>query len=832
MKEILLNISGANYIDLPDLEKPKEKSKPIEYWNIFNKAELLYKSKDYLEAKEEFLKILKYPDPHKSFKLYLLRTFRKIIKEQIENNDLKEAYVTFIEFFDVCKSDITNTDIRKYNRLVNVLNRKYPDSNYHEMELKNDPEIFIDCVKEFPVNLVNETRFKKDKDPRIRFWNKLFFEKYFTIYSGREENVYFIKIRGLNGDIRSEYYPNHSIFHLSSSFNSDKFIISSDDLILYLYSINYGVIKKLDLSSIIDDKYHLRNIDISSDGNFILFSCQDKAYLLNKNLDIIAELKTPIAEPSEDGWEKRTYKDSVDYAEINKNLSVLGMSGNPDYTEIKKRFKKLVLEFHPDRNRENPAASEKLKQIISSYEYLTGESAETFFKESGDEEFYYKSIYKSVFNVPNSNASITTQIGLISKGKDWIYATYLDDKGSKIYLGCYSGKLYSLSKEGIVDIIINCHDTVKSIIKKHSYLFIETNYHLYILKDNEYLTHLKLWKEGILSYLDGYIILRKTNEIKLFSLDGIYISSIRFKNRINDLYQTNRGLNISTTNKTYEIEFEYLKFYDNPPGFLYNDKNYDLEINSLICNLCNTENPYYSIYCQECGETIETDTNSKISLNTTKQAFCPYCNKFLKEKPKRKKKCPFCKNFIYVRTSPKNREKILLTEEGTKKIEEEWKKVHRKNKFLRKFKQYGITENDFKKHQISIVGKTNSDSNDFDIIKSIYNEVISKNNDYHTLKMIHYQMALYLNEEGKNHFRILQEASRMELLNFKQRGVNNVTIITAGEQSCQACQKQENKIFTIDDAIQKMPIPCKKCSYQLYKDRKGFCRCNYGVVYI
>lgn len=54
------------------------------------------------------------------------------------------------------------------------------------------------------------------------------------------------------------------------------------------------------------------------------------------------------------------------------------------------------------------------------------------------------------------------------------------------------------------------------------------------------------------------------------------------------------------------------------------------------------------------------------------EAVCPYCNCSLEKKPGRKKKCPECNNYIYVRTSPKTGEKILITEAQIDIIEEQW----------------------------------------------------------------------------------------------------------------------------------------------------------------
>lgn len=50
---------------------------------------------------------------------------------------------------------------------------------------------------------------------------------------------------------------------------------------------------------------------------------------------------------------------------------------------------------------------------------------------------------------------------------------------------------------------------------------------------------------------------------------------------------------------------------------------------------------------------------------------CPYCNAPLNPVPQRKKKCPSCGKFIFVRTRPSDRQRVLVTEEGAKRIDEE-----------------------------------------------------------------------------------------------------------------------------------------------------------------
>ena len=50
---------------------------------------------------------------------------------------------------------------------------------------------------------------------------------------------------------------------------------------------------------------------------------------------------------------------------------VLGISRSADDTEIKKAYRKLARQYHPDVNPDDNTAAEKFKEITESYEVLS-----------------------------------------------------------------------------------------------------------------------------------------------------------------------------------------------------------------------------------------------------------------------------------------------------------------------------------------------------------------------------------------------------------------------------------------------------------------------------
>jgi molecular chaperone DnaJ len=60
-------------------------------------------------------------------------------------------------------------------------------------------------------------------------------------------------------------------------------------------------------------------------------------------------------------------------AETQKNyFAALGLKPGATREEVKKAFKELAFQYHPDRNPHNPWAEEKFKETVEAYSYLTG----------------------------------------------------------------------------------------------------------------------------------------------------------------------------------------------------------------------------------------------------------------------------------------------------------------------------------------------------------------------------------------------------------------------------------------------------------------------------
>ena len=207
---------------------------------------------------------------------------------------------------------------------------------------------------------------------------------------------------------------------------------------------------------------------------------------------------------------------------------------------------------------------------------------------------------------------------------------------------------------------------------------------------------------------------------------------------------------------------------------------------------------------------------------------CPHCGQALEQGPPRKKKCPFCKGFLYVGRLPSTRNRVLVTKDQAKKIDLEWGKRYFRERWLGVLQSFGITSNEFDQMKAQLSRKYGKEAGDNDVIWSFLNRLTyerMQTGNWGDLSMLYYSQALFLEEEGKDFSRILEEAQRMKLIEYKEEGIiTQVKISTAGFQSCPSCQTLEGKVLKIDDALREMPIPNKKCTTYWNNPKQGFCR--------
>lgn len=202
---------------------------------------------------------------------------------------------------------------------------------------------------------------------------------------------------------------------------------------------------------------------------------------------------------------------------------------------------------------------------------------------------------------------------------------------------------------------------------------------------------------------------------------------------------------------------------------------------------------------------------------------CPYCNVELEKFPLRKTKCKACGKFYYSKRLPSETKKRIVTEKEKKQIDKQWDEKFFLDEWCAFFSTFDFTKGYIKRHIGSFKIKR-------DGAWSLFQKALAvalKRNKFHEASMLYYKMAIFVAEENKDPFEYLKLSSKMSLLNYKNQGTKKVRILSAGSLSCSECNEQNGEVYSIDEALNKMPLPNKNCSYHFYPENKrySFCRC-------
>jgi hypothetical protein len=203
-------------------------------------------------------------------------------------------------------------------------------------------------------------------------------------------------------------------------------------------------------------------------------------------------------------------------------------------------------------------------------------------------------------------------------------------------------------------------------------------------------------------------------------------------------------------------------------------------------------------------------------------AACPYCNQILEKKPKRKMKCPHCGEDIFVRSRQDLFPSILLTEQDAR--------VADHFQTLMGIATFEVSQADFFRERRQLAERFGSQPASGDILWSLYQRTA---HDFAAAgelppPLLYFLMAHFLYDEGREFRHVLRASNEMELRQYQESlRVHKVSISTGGNASCEACQKLEGRVFTIDEALEQAPIPCKQCTFELSPGKPGWCRCGY-----
>lgn len=206
-------------------------------------------------------------------------------------------------------------------------------------------------------------------------------------------------------------------------------------------------------------------------------------------------------------------------------------------------------------------------------------------------------------------------------------------------------------------------------------------------------------------------------------------------------------------------------------------------------------------------------------------ASCPYCSAALAKMPSRKSNCPKCGLTIFVKSTPDDRTRRLMTKDQADEAERAWA--------LRSALIQGnnTLESIGAGHRADEL-RAGTDAPEVEQrLLGIVAEVAAGETDFHKQKMAHSQLAVMLAKRGdRGFFNHLCQAAHCELdrIASTRLGVNLVDIRPGGDAP--QCLAMVRRSVPLHEARRDMPIPNPHCPRPMGEIQQGFCTCYYLVA--
>ncbi len=559
-----IDITKAKIVVLPRLPTANEYQKegishPQEYWESYNKGQSLYGRGWYEKAKVEFLKI--YDNEHgNAYFSHLLRTYRQGAERFIEKKKYEDALREYTEMFIKCPNT-TNTDVRKYNKLIDAMGADVKKKQLIEVE-KEEPEFVCDGKV---IAFLSEA--KKPKGFKIEYDNERLSQ-----YALRNKKqtltplLPYIVVEGNTVQYADTVeFPKTSrkLYRIKTiPTPSTPFMFSTEDLQIYLSDWQFNELQHLDASRYTSEKYHLRCIDMAGDLSAFVFTIVDECYLVNENFKVFGVWRVPYKIDTQDAKYKRETRSgnngNAQNTDVREALNTLGISKDqPTTDDVKQAFRQLTKQYHPDKYK-GEDAEERTKAIIGAYELIKNADLQGVNAADMEDEYWMEVTHTSTFNA--HGFEFTLQMGMVVDPSDWIYGTGMAKDGSRIYLGCYSGKVYSINTEGVADMVyvIPSAEPISEIMECGEYLHISTYSQVYIIhiEEQRFIKAIQLHGEengasGYVKYYEDGFVHVLGDAVTIHDCKGEKLGSVSFAKSLKSICVADGKFVFETASKLY-----------------------------------------------------------------------------------------------------------------------------------------------------------------------------------------------------------------------------------------------------------------------------------------
>jgi len=359
---------------------------------------------------------------------------------------------------------------------------------------------------------------------------------------------------GRNGNVEAQTPLAHGFYRIGVSAMSGSFIGLSRAHIAHAYDERLRLILETDLSKSPeiaairkrlgiapeDLHTHIRTVGLSDDAQRYLFTVVDEAWCIGVNGVGLWGLAVPL----QDGYRLEEAQSGT-RADIQQALDTMGLVLPLAADEVKKRYRSLAKEWHPDVNK-SPGAGVRMQEINNAVSLLVGLSGDELARYSGvrmahapEKSMTFKAQgveFTLSINIPTSEVSAA----------DWIYASAFAANSSRAYVATYSGKVLEVDEAGVPVRYYSIGSVPRRIIDTGERLYLLTDTRLYVLQAGALHALVDVSEGGDLIVAQTGFGLLEKKRFRWFDENSAPVAAVLSKSPLRRVYQNADAVIIET----------------------------------------------------------------------------------------------------------------------------------------------------------------------------------------------------------------------------------------------------------------------------------------------
>ena len=500
----------------------------------------------------------------------IAKAYSKLIIQRMKSGQLAAARQC-VEMFELVLDHVKNVDRRRFNRILAQLDKAGKKHGYTPVDAASLSSLpLFTASDDAPWKLVGERKLQGNERPEPGFDIAAIDARGIWLLDrsgssvGQSEVKSVLRRMDRCGLLIGEKALHHDAYRTGAGAAGSTIAIMDSSGLLHVYNEELNIITESNLRAdprvvdhfrTIDTNYwgefksQVRAVDVAPEGDRYLFTLADEAWCCTTSGRAVWGVVMPLKE----GW-KRVVGRSESFGvsqEVEEALRLFGLSLPVNPVDIKRKYRKLALAHHPDRNAGDPAATEKMKALNRAFEVLTGVDPNTLDFEESDVTYFARTAPDHVMELEGFRPEITISGGV---PQDWVYAANFAATDGGAYLATYSGKVILVSREGRPEVVYDIGTCPSEIVEVGRYTYFLTPTRLYVVQDKAKLTaFVDVFQQGRLLVTQAGFGLLTSKRLQWFTEAGVKVGELTSRDPIRAIHTTDGGAVVQTRQHQIEV---------------------------------------------------------------------------------------------------------------------------------------------------------------------------------------------------------------------------------------------------------------------------------------